>query len=267
MDGCIVEHFVHQSGTLPLHLEHEESWLENELWFKELVGYARMEYSMVIEGVWGADDTSSMITCITDLDTLRPSRLKPYVTEMKAALLKLKRESYLTTFCSNFIDGEYGDAIITLGEWVSLSLDELLSDVAESMPDKYHDEAWVVTSVGVVCSSINSLVQYKLEYRGTSNAIPTKTALALFIDECLGVAEYWGVQGDTKKEAADGAVFSMLNLLDGCKPNMPLMDVVLRPHPEDKAYHISKGEDYYVDGQVVNAEVMLHEEYCAAKDV
>ncbi len=266
MDKCIVEHFVHQSGTLPLHLEHDEAWLENAAWFKALVEYARMEYSMVIEGAWSADDSSSMITCITDLDTLRSHRLKSYVSEMKTALLILNGESFLTTFCGNFIDGEYEDAAATLGEWVALSLDTLLSDVADSMPEKYHDDAWVVTSVGVVCSSINSFVQYKLEYRGTSNSIPTKTALATFIDECISVAKYWGEYGDTKEKAADGAVFSMLSLLDGCTMEMPLMDVVLRPHPEDKPYRISEGGDYYIDGQVINAEAMLHEEYCAAKN-
>ena len=266
MDKCIVEHFVHQCGSLPLHLEHDEKWAEDESWFKKLVAYVRLECSKVVEGEWGADDTSDIIACIADLDTLRLSRLRLHVSEMKAASLKLNRASYLTTFCANVIDGEYGEATVTLGEWVALSFDTLLSDATGEMPEKYHDEAWVVTTVGVVCTSINSIMHYRLEYRGTSNAIPTKTALATFIDECIGVAKYWGEYGDTKEKAADGAVFSMLNLLDGCKMDMPLMDVVLRPHPEDKPYCISEGSDYYIDGQVINAEVMLHEEYCAAKN-
>lgn len=267
MDNLITEHFVHQCGSLPLHLEHDEMWAESEAWFKELVAYVRLEYSKVLEGVWDINDTDSIITCITDVEKISTSRLSPHLSDMEIALRKLKKDSYLMTFLQNVVDGELGDAADTLGEWVTISIDTLLFEVTELMPEKYHNGEWVAIVVGLIFTPINSIVQYKLEYRGKSDPIPARTALATFIDECLVVAKYWGEHADTKEKAADGAVFSMLSLLDGCKMEMPLMDVVLRPHPEDKPYRISEGEDYYIDGQVINEEVMLHDEYCAAKDV
>lgn len=266
MSEVIIEHFVHQCGSLPLHLEHDEMWVESETWFKELVSYVRLEYSKVVSGAWKVDETDSLMTCITDVEKISTGRLTPFATEMLAALNKLKKDSYLTTFLQNFTDGELGTAADTLGEWLTLSIDTLLLEVTELMPEKYHNGEWIVIVVGLIFTPINTIVQYKLEYRGKSDPIPARTAVDTFIDECLGVAKYWGEHGKTKEKAADGAVFSMLNLLDGCTMELPLMDVVLRPHPEDKAFRISEGGDYYVDGQVINAEVMLHEEYCAAKD-
>lgn len=266
MDKCIIEHFVHQCGTLPLHLELDEMWVESETWFKELVAYVRLEYSKVLEGEWDVNDTDSIITCLTDVEKISTSRLSSHLSDMEIALRKLEKESYLLTFLQNIVNGELGEAADTLGEWVTMGIDDLLFEVTGLMPEKYHNGEWIAVVVSLVFTPINSIVQYKLEYRGVSDPIPTRTALATFIDECLGVAKYWGEHGDTKEKAADGAVFSMLSLLDGCKMELPSMDVVLRPHPEDKPYRISEGEDYYIDGQVINAEAMLHEEYCAAKD-
>ena len=42
---------------------------------------------------------------------------------------------------------------------------------------------------------------------------------------------------------------------------MPSMDLVLRPAVGNKEYAIDAGIDYYCDGQAINDDVMLHEEW------
>ena len=36
------------------------------------------------------------------------------------------------------------------------------------------------------------------------------------------------------------------------------MDLILRPHPDDERFYRDEGEDFYLDGQVIN-DTMLHE--------
>jgi hypothetical protein len=55
-----------------------------------------------------------------------------------------------------------------------------------------------------------------------------------------------------------GLVHSMLARLDGSAGG-PTLNLVARPHPDDKAYHQSLGEDWIEDGTVLNADVLLHE--------
>lgn len=57
------------------------------------------------------------------------------------------------------------------------------------------------------------------------------------------------------------AMFSLLALFDGSCISMPGFDLVLRPHPEDKQYHIDQGQHYFEDGMVIN-DTELHHEFC-----
>ena len=71
--------------------------------------------------------------------------------------------------------------------------------------------------------------------------------------------EFWANHepaGDIR-ERMYSLVFSLLNTFDGTKlmPGLPLIDFVLRPHPDDKAYQHGKGENWYEDGQVINDDV------------
>jgi hypothetical protein len=81
-----------------------------------------------------------------------------------------------------------------------------------------------------------------------------------FLDRCRGIARYW-IREDRCNcaEKVEGAVFSMLTMIDGCQGDWPAMDLVMRPHPEDKAYNIENDECWVEDGMVINADVMLHE--------
>ena len=75
-----------------------------------------------------------------------------------------------------------------------------------------------------------------------------------FLDHLRAIATFWGDSGDV-----DGLAFSVLSLLDGCSSGFPSMDLVARPHPDDKEYCQKHGEDWIEDGTVINEDVMLHE--------
>lgn len=83
-----------------------------------------------------------------------------------------------------------------------------------------------------------------------------------FLSSIKVISEYWAnLPNQTPKQRCDGVVFSMLSLIDGCSGSFPIaLDLVLRPHPDDKQYYIEYGEDYYEDGQVIN-DCSLHNKF------
>ena len=62
-------------------------------------------------------------------------------------------------------------------------------------------------------------------------------------------------------DKVDAIIFSILAIFDGVAgaPEYPAVDLVLRPHPDDKQYDIEEGEDYIVDGMTINDDVHLHD--------
>ena len=62
----------------------------------------------------------------------------------------------------------------------------------------------------------------------------------------------------TERERMEGLVFSILNIFDGTTPDLPAMDIVLRPHPDNRQFAIDEGERWYEDGMVIN-DCLLHE--------
>ena len=88
-------------------------------------------------------------------------------------------------------------------------------------------------------------------------------------DQLIGLlrqyARYWSeLPGANIKYAVEGMAFSMLVILDG-DTDLPAFDLVLRPHPDDQAFHVERGEEYYQDGMVINADVALHEIFAARR--
>lgn len=83
---------------------------------------------------------------------------------------------------------------------------------------------------------------------------------AVFIESSKQIAAYWaGIDGISKRDVADGVLHSMLCILDGVSGSFPCaVDLVMRPHPDDKQFRIDNGEKYVVDGQVIN-NCYLHE--------
>jgi hypothetical protein len=86
-----------------------------------------------------------------------------------------------------------------------------------------------------------------------------------FLNQCKSIARFWSkVEDKTPREMCDGVVFSMLNIIDGMSGGFPAaINLVMQPHPDDKDFCISEGEDWVEAGQVINDDVMLHEQYIA----
>ena len=98
-----------------------------------------------------------------------------------------------------------------------------------------------------------------------SHAITKSEAKALFLQHLRDVAQYWDSQKMTSTEKLDGLAFSVLTLLDGSTMVLPAMDLVLRPHPEDKEYRQTRDENWFENGMAINDDAMLHEEWYGIK--
>jgi len=61
--------------------------------------------------------------------------------------------------------------------------------------------------------------------------VPKKTRVKEFIENCANIAEYWGENADTPAEAAEGAIGSILNMLDG-GGDIPAIDLIPAVLPE-----------------------------------
>lgn len=82
-----------------------------------------------------------------------------------------------------------------------------------------------------------------------------------FVSSAKHLADYWSrIESITDKGKCDGVVHSILVMIDGMSGAFPCaIDLVMRPHPEDKQYNIDNDDDYIEDGMVINDDVMLHE--------
>jgi hypothetical protein len=83
----------------------------------------------------------------------------------------------------------------------------------------------------------------------------------MFLAQCKSVAFSWSREKDrTPREMCNGVVFSMLNIIDGMSGGFPAaINLVMEPHPDDKEFCISEGENWVEPGQVINDDVMLHD--------
>lgn len=95
-----------------------------------------------------------------------------------------------------------------------------------------------------------------------SQAITKEDARESFLASIRQYAFYWSRQEGTKKDIADGMAHSILTLIDGnAGMSICSMDLVLRPHEDDKQFHIDDGDDYAQDGMVINDDCHLHSMY------
>lgn len=81
-----------------------------------------------------------------------------------------------------------------------------------------------------------------------------------FLQAFRDKAHYWATtpNGGTVKERCEGVAFSILVMLDGGSGMLPAYKVTVDPHPEDKAYCIAEGTNYYEPGtEITNG--YLHE--------
>lgn len=75
------------------------------------------------------------------------------------------------------------------------------------------------------------------------------------------VVHFWGTQvpDQTQLDLCEGVAFSILTLLDGDTLSLPHATIVFDPHPEDKQYHISQGENWVEPGTTIST--CLHEQF------
>jgi hypothetical protein len=87
--------------------------------------------------------------------------------------------------------------------------------------------------------------------------------LSEFMDGCRGIVRYWATRAPANYSHAQrlsGLMHSMLVMLDGCSSAFPSsIELVCRPHEDDKAFQQAEGEDWIEDGTVITDNVMLHE--------
>lgn len=83
---------------------------------------------------------------------------------------------------------------------------------------------------------------------------------AQFLSVVRSIADHWAALPDkTPAERIDGAIFSVLVLLDGENAAMPGFCVSPAPHPDDRDYHERRGERWYsTDVDIAGA---LHEQF------
>lgn len=94
-----------------------------------------------------------------------------------------------------------------------------------------------------------------------SKAYTVEEMQKMFLDQVEGIARYWSrLEGKTKAEAVEGALFSMLVIFDGEAGGFPACDLIPSPHPDNKQYSIDNGEDYFPEGENI-ADGSLHEQF------
>ena len=82
-------------------------------------------------------------------------------------------------------------------------------------------------------------------------------------DDILGYikinVQYWEKFKNEKmiKEMLEGIVFSILVMFDG-EGELPAMDIIIKPHPDDKDYLMERDENWYLDGMIIG-DGDLHE--------
>jgi hypothetical protein len=74
-----------------------------------------------------------------------------------------------------------------------------------------------------------------------------KQIVDLFIAHLNEIADYTEKESrcKTTREKIRLAIFSTLTAIDGESAALPSFTLCPSPHPEDRAYHEEKGEDYY----------------------
>lgn len=104
-------------------------------------------------------------------------------------------------------------------------------------------------------------------------AYTTEEMRRMFLDHLTGIVRYWemtkidrpefveAVQkaGGELRYRMEGALFSILVMLDGCSGGMPAFDIYPSPHEEDAAYHRENGENWWSAEEDIHGGEMLHD--------
>lgn len=94
-------------------------------------------------------------------------------------------------------------------------------------------------------------------------AYTPEEAREIFYRQVKALCEYWStVEGKSDLERCEGVAFSIMNIFDGTTFNLPAIDLVLAPHPDDKPFAKSQGENWFEEGLVIN-DCELHGEFAS----
>jgi hypothetical protein len=86
-----------------------------------------------------------------------------------------------------------------------------------------------------------------------ARAKTAKEARKEFLQHIHDCSEYWASLPDqTPQERCDGVAFSILVMLDGESMDLPAMNISLSPHPDDKKYLKSIGENWFEPNMIIN---------------
>lgn len=104
-----------------------------------------------------------------------------------------------------------------------------------------------------------------------TSGIPANKVRQAFLEHIKAEVHHWSVvdseHHDTCKKKLDGLAHSILCMFDGVTSEFPAMDIVLRPHPENKQDAIDNEDDWFESGQVINSNKSLHEEFSDTKSM
>lgn len=85
-----------------------------------------------------------------------------------------------------------------------------------------------------------------------------------FMDTCRAYADWWADPAhspdSTWPERVQGLLHSLLVIVDGGNGGLPAFKLLADPHPDDKQYHISEGENWIEPGTEITEDVSLHEQ-------
>lgn len=77
-------------------------------------------------------------------------------------------------------------------------------------------------------------------------------AVQLYLERFRRIAKYWAeVPNQTDLERCQGAVFSILTLIDGATI-VPGLILTPNPHPDDKEYFEAEGQNWFEPGMKLN---------------
>lgn len=80
-----------------------------------------------------------------------------------------------------------------------------------------------------------------------------------FLDYVWNLVEYWKkVDGKDWGERMEGLAFSILSTIDGSSISLPSFILAPDPHPDDKEYHIKKGENYYPENYELDVKCNIN---------
>jgi len=82
-----------------------------------------------------------------------------------------------------------------------------------------------------------------------------KTAIevrAEFLQRLSDIVDHWLKAEGSERWRMEGAIHSILVTLEGNSGTMPGFIVAPKPHPDDREYHINRGENYFPESSLIN---------------